>query len=70
MLTLLVSTTTIEQTFLIRNVTKVDICNKMEDTFFVSAMMLFIKRDIAATFSTDSIINDFEDLKKCRVSFS
>ena len=41
----------------------------MEDNFFASAMMLFIKRDIAVTFSMNSIINDFEDLKKCRVLF-
>ena len=35
-----------------------------------SAMMLFIERDIAATISTDSIIDDFEDLKRRRVPFS
>ena len=42
----------------------------MENKFFVNAMMLFIKRDIVATFSTGSIKNGFEDLKKCQVLFS
>ena len=42
----------------------------MEDEFLSDAMMLFIERDIAATISTDSIIDDFEDLKKRQVSFS
>ena len=42
----------------------------MEDEFLLDAMMLFIERDIAATISTDSIINDFENLKRRRVLFS
>ena len=33
-------------------------------------MMLFIERDIAVTISMNSIIYDFEDLKKQQVSFS
>ena len=42
----------------------------MEDKFLLDAMMLFIERDIAVTISTDSIINDFEKLKRRRVLFS
>ena len=42
----------------------------MEDEFLSDAMMLFIERDNAATISTDSIIDDFEDLKRRRVPFS
>ena len=42
----------------------------MEDEFLSDAMMLFIERDIAATIHTDSITNDFEDLKRRQVPFS
>ena len=52
------------------NVIKTDIHNKMEDEFLSDAMMLFIERDIAATISTNSIIDDFENLKRQRVPFS
>ncbi|KAL4626964.1 hypothetical protein ACB092_05G133700 [Castanea dentata] len=52
------------------NVIKTDLRNKMEDEFLLDAMMLFIERDIAATISTDSIIDDFEYLKRRRVPFS
>ena len=69
-LTLLVSTATTEQAFSAMNVIKIDLRNKMEDEFFLDAMMLFIERDIAATISTDSIIDDFEDLKRRQVPFS
>ena len=32
--------------------------------------MLYIEKDIASTFSLDSIVDDFEDLKECQVPFS
>ena len=63
-LTLLISTATTERAFSAMNVIKTDLCNKMEDEFLSNAMMLFIERDLAATISTDSIIDNFEDLKK------
>ena len=69
-LTLLVSTATIEQAFSAMNVIKTNLRNKMKDEFLSDAMMLFIERDIAATISTDSIIDDFEDLKRRQVPFS
>ena len=47
------------------NVIKTNFHNKMDDEFFMKALMLFIEKDIIATASTDSIIDDFEDLKKC-----
>ena len=65
-----VSTTTTERAFSAMNVIKIDLCNKMEDEFLSDAMMLFIERDIAATISTYSIIDDFENLKRRRVPFS
>ena len=63
-LTLPVSTATTERAFSVMNVIKTDLRNKMEDEFLLDAMMLFIDRDITATISTDSIIDDFEDLKR------
>ncbi|XP_030968516.1 uncharacterized protein LOC115989013 [Quercus lobata] len=68
-LTLSVSTATTERAFSAMNVIKTDLCNKMEDEF-LSDTMIFIERDIVATISTDSIIDDFEDLKRRRVPFS
>ena len=69
-LTLSVSTATTERAVSAMNVIKTDIRNKMEDEFLSDTMMLFIERDIAVTISTDSIIDDFEDLKRQRVPFS
>ena len=46
------------------NVIKTYLRKKMEDEFLSDAMMLFIERDITATISTDSIIDDFKDLKR------
>ena len=63
-LTLPVSTATTKRAFSAMNVIKTDLRNKMEDEFLSDTMMLFIERDIAVTISTDSIIDDFEDLKR------
>ena len=41
----------------------------MENDFLMDSLMLYIERDIALTFSLDSIIDDFEDLKKCQIPF-
>ena len=70
MLTLPVSTATTERAFSAMNVIKTDLRNKMEDEFLLDAMILFIERDIAMTISMDSIIDNFEDLKRWRVRFS
>ena len=42
----------------------------MENDFLMDYLMLYIEKDIAFTFSLDSIIDDFENLKKRRVPFS
>ena len=69
-LTLPVSTATTKRAFSAMNVIKTELRNKMEDEFLLNTMMLFIDRDIATTISTDSIIDDLEDLKRWRVPFS
>ena len=69
-LTLLVSTATTKQTFSAIKVVKTNLQNKMENDFLTDSLMLYIENDIASTFSLDSIVNDFEDLKERRVPFS
>ena len=44
--------------------------NKMENDFLTDSLMLYIEKDIVSTFSLDSIVDDFEDLKERRISFS
>ena len=69
-LTLPVSTTTTEQAFSVMKVVKTNLRNKMENDFLTDSLMLYIEKDIVSTFSLDSIVNDFEDLKERRVPFS
>ena len=42
----------------------------MEDDFLTDSLILYIKREIAAMFSTDSIINNFSNVKIRRTLFS
>jgi hypothetical protein len=69
LLTLLVSTATIERVFSIMNIVKTKFRNKIEDEFLTDSLMLYIEREIAATFSIHSIIDDFQDMKEQRVPF-
>ena len=49
---------------------KTNLRNKMENDFLTDSLMLYIEKDIVSTFSLDSIVDDFEDLKEHRVPFS
>ena len=69
-LTLPVSTATTERAFLAIKIVKTNLRNRMENDFLTDFLMLYIEKDIASTFSLDSIVDDFEDLKKRRVPFS
>jgi hypothetical protein len=69
LLTRLVSTTTIECAFLALKIVKTKLRNKIEDEFLTDSLMLYIEREIVVTFSTDSIIYDFRDMKKRKVLF-
>ena len=42
----------------------------MENDFLTDSLMLYIEKDIALTFSLDSVIDDFENLKERQVPFS
>ncbi|XP_062161921.1 uncharacterized protein LOC133868946 [Alnus glutinosa] len=68
-LTLPVSTATTERAFSAMNIVKTRLRNKIEDEFLTDSLMVYIEREIAATISIDSIIDDFRDLKKRRVPF-
>ena len=69
-LTLLVSTATSKQAFSAMKIVKTDLWNKMENDFLTDSLMLYIEKDVALTFSLDSIVDDFEDLKERQVPFS
>ena len=63
MLTFPVSTTATERSFSAMNIIKNMLHNKMEDDFLMDSMILYIKKEIAAKFGIESIIDDFRDLK-------
>jgi hypothetical protein len=69
LLTLPVSTATTERAFLAIKIVKTRIRNKIEDEFLTDSLMLYIEREIVATFSTNSIIDDFQDMKTRMVPF-
>jgi len=61
MLTLPVSTIATEQAFSAMNIIKTRLCNKIEDELLTDSLMVYIEREVVATISTDSIIDDFRD---------
>ncbi|KAL4616091.1 hypothetical protein ACB092_07G173600 [Castanea dentata] len=63
-LTLSVSTATTELAFSAMKVVKTSLRNKMENDFLTDSLMLYIENDIALTFSLDSTVDDFKDLKE------
>ncbi|XP_057734603.1 uncharacterized protein LOC130950059 [Arachis stenosperma] len=69
-LTLLVSTATTERAFSAIKIVKTRLRSKMADEFLVDNLVIYIEKEIAATFSTDSIIDDFESRKKRRAQLS
>ena len=68
-LTLPVSTATTKRAFSVMKVVKTNFRNKIENDFLMDSLILYIEKDIVLTFSFDSILDDFEDLKECRVPF-
>jgi hypothetical protein len=57
-------------TFSAMNIVKTRLRNKMEDDFLTDSMLLYIEREITQLFSTDSIIDDFNNVKTRRLLFS
>ena len=58
--------TTILNSFKRKNLNNSEV---IADDFLMDSMILYIEKEIAAKFSTESIIDDFRDLKECRVPF-
>ena len=68
-LTLPVFIATTERAFSAMKIVKTNFRNKIENDFLMDSLILYIENDIVLTFSFDSILDDFEDLKECRVPF-
>ncbi|XP_059664257.1 uncharacterized protein LOC132310032 [Cornus florida] len=67
--TLPVSTATTERVFSTMKLVKTQLRNRMEDEFLADYLSISIEKEIAQTFSTDSIIDDFSFLKDRRTQF-
>ena len=62
MLTLLVSTATTERAFSAMKFVKTQLRNKMEDTFLVDCLIVYIENEIAKNINTNVLINSFIDV--------
>ena len=51
------------------NVIKISLHNKMEEDILTNALMFYIERDKTITFSTNSITDNFQDLKEVKFPF-
>ncbi|XP_020967647.1 zinc finger protein 862-like [Arachis ipaensis] len=69
-LTLPVSTATTEKTFSAIKIVKTRLKSKMADEFLADNLVIYIEKELAAIFDTNSIIDDFENRKKSRIAFS
>jgi hypothetical protein len=66
-LTLPVSTATTERAFSAMEIVNTQLRNKMEDDFLANSLVLYIEREIAESFDSDSIFDDFVLLRDCKV---
>ena len=66
-LTLPVSTATSEQAFSATKLVKTRLRNKMGDEFLRDCLIIYIEKEIAMEFTTDTLIDNFYDMKTCRV---
>ncbi|XP_076951540.1 uncharacterized protein LOC143624933 [Bidens hawaiensis] len=62
-LTLPVSTATTERGFSVAKIFKNRLRNKMSNEYLVNSLVIYIEKEIAETFNSESIINEFKDLK-------
>ncbi|GAV80474.1 LOW QUALITY PROTEIN: Dimer_Tnp_hAT domain-containing protein, partial [Cephalotus follicularis] len=65
-LTLPVSTATTEMSFSAMKIVKTRLWNKMKNEYLVDYLVTYVEKRTAMQFSTDSIIDDFYDMKECR----
>ena len=66
-LTLPVSTATPERAFSAMKLVKTRLRNKMGDEFLRDCLIIYIEKEIAMEFTTDTLIDNFYDMKTCRV---
>ncbi|GMI99441.1 hypothetical protein like AT1G19260 [Hibiscus trionum] len=69
-LALPVSTATTERAFSAMKIVKTSLRNKMEDDFLSDYLILYIEKEIAEKFTIDSIIDDFDSMKRRRVQLN
>ncbi|XP_057760503.1 uncharacterized protein LOC130980872 [Arachis stenosperma] len=69
-LTLPMSTATTERAFSAMKIVKTRLQSKMADEFLADNLVIYIEKELAAIFDTNSIIDDFENRKKRRIAFS
>ncbi|GMJ09027.1 hypothetical protein like AT1G19260 [Hibiscus trionum] len=69
-LTLPVSTATTERAFSAMKIVKTSLRNKMEDDFLSDYLIVYIEKEIAEKFTNNSIIDDFDFMKKRRVQLN
>ncbi|XP_004488955.2 uncharacterized protein [Cicer arietinum] len=65
-MTLPVSTATTERSFSAMKIIKSRLRNKMEDDFLADTMTIYIEREIVASITSESIIDDFKLIKERR----
>ena len=66
-LTLPVSTATSERAFSAMKLVKTRLRNKMGDEFMRDCLIIYIEKEIAMEFTTDTLIDNFYDMKTRRV---
>jgi len=66
-MTLPVSTATTERSFSAMKIIKSKLRNKMGPRFLANSMSVYIEREISASISSESIIDDFKSLGKRKV---
>jgi hypothetical protein len=62
-----VSTATTERAFSSMKLVKTRLRNKMGDEFLRDCLIIYIEKEIAIEFTTDTLIDDFNDMNTRRV---
>jgi hypothetical protein len=66
-LTLPISTATTERAFSAMKLVKTRLRNKMGDDFLRDCLVIYIEKEIAIKFTTETIIDDFDEMSQRRV---
>jgi hypothetical protein len=68
-LTLPISTATTERAFSAMKLVKTRLRNKMGDDFLRDCLVIYIEKEIVIKFTTETIIDDFDEMSQRRVRF-